>query len=92
MIESFRNKSLKKFYEKGVRSGLNQSHVPRIRRILTQLEAATDLRDLEEPSFGLHALHGELKNFHSKEVNGNCRIIFRIENGKIYDVDYLDYH
>ena len=92
MIESFRSKELKKFYEKGVRSGLTQAHVPRIRRILTQLEAASEIRDLEEPSFGLHALHGKLKGFWAKEVNGNWRIIFRIENGHVCDVDYLDYH
>ncbi|MBX2965089.1 MAG: type II toxin-antitoxin system RelE/ParE family toxin [Cyclobacteriaceae bacterium] len=92
MIESFRNKKLKLFYEKGIRSGLNQSHISRIRRILTQLDAAADIRDLEEPSFGLHALHGDLKGFWAKEVNGNWRIIFRIENGHVYDVDYLDYH
>ena len=92
MIESFQNKALRKFYEKGIRSGLNQGHVPRIRRILTQLEAASDIHDLAEPSFGLHALQGRLKGFWAKEVSGNWRIIFRIENGIVYDVDYLDYH
>jgi toxin HigB-1 len=92
MIESFQNKELRKFYEKGIRSGLNQGHVARIRRILTQLEAAHELKDLEEPSFGLHPLHGNLKSFWAKDVSGNWRIIFRFENGKAYDVDYLDYH
>ncbi|MCA4900751.1 MAG: type II toxin-antitoxin system RelE/ParE family toxin [Bacteroidota bacterium] len=92
MIESFQNKELRKFYEKGVRSGLNQSHIARIRRILTQLEAAHELKDLEEPAFGLHPLHGNLKGFWAKEVSGNWRIIFRFENGKAYDIDYLDYH
>jgi toxin HigB-1 len=92
MIDSFRSKELKRFYEKGNRSGLNQAHIPRIRRILTQLDAASDLQDLEEPAFGLHPLHGKLKGFWAKEVNGNWRIIFRIENGHVYDVDYLDYH
>lgn len=82
MIESFQNKELRKFYEKGVRSGLNQSHIARIRRILTQLEAAHELKDLEEPAFGLHPLHGNLKGFWAKEVSGNWRIIFRFENGK----------
>ncbi|MFN7330030.1 MAG: type II toxin-antitoxin system RelE/ParE family toxin, partial [Bacteroidota bacterium] len=90
--ESFQNKELRKFYEKGVRSGLNQSHIARIRRILTQLEAAHELKDLEEPAFGLHPLHGNLKGFWAKEVSGNWRIIFRFENGKAYDIDYLDYH
>ena len=92
MIGSFRSKELRKFYEKGVRSGLNQTHIPRIRRILTQLDAAVDIQDLEEPSFGLHALHGRLRGFWAKQVSGNWRIIFRIDNGNVFDVDYLDYH
>lgn len=92
MIEALRSKELKKFFEKGVRSGLNHGHIPRIKRIMTQLEAAHELKDLEEPAFGLHPLHGNLKGFWSKEVNGNWRIIFRFENGKVYDVDYIDYH
>ena len=92
MIESFQSKELRKFYEKGIRSGLNQSHISRIRRILTQLEAAHELKDLEEPAFGLHPLHGNLKGYWAKEVSGNWLIIFRFENGKAFDIDYLDYH
>jgi len=92
MIKSFRHKELRRFYEKGDRSGLMQAHISRVRRILTQLEAAREIRDLEEPAFGLHPLHGSLKGFWAKQVSGNWRIIFRIENGNVYDVDYLDYH
>ncbi|WP_374754590.1 type II toxin-antitoxin system RelE/ParE family toxin [Dyadobacter beijingensis] len=25
-------------------------------------------------------------------VSGNYRVIFRFEDGNVYDVDYLDYH
>ena len=91
MIESFRSKELKKFYDKGIRSGLNQTHIPKIRRILTQLDAAADIQDLVDPSWGLLVLHGNLKGFWAKEVNGNWRISFRIENGHVSDLDYLDF-
>lgn len=83
MIESFQSKELRKFYEKGIRSGLNQSHISRIRRILTQLQAAHELKDLEEPAFGLHPLQGNLKGYWAKEVSGNWWIIFDLRTVKL---------
>jgi proteic killer suppression protein len=37
-------------------------------------------------------LTGGLKDFWSIKVSPNYRIIFRFEDGDIFDVDYLDYH
>jgi proteic killer suppression protein len=44
------------------------------------------------PGFGLHPLKGDLKDFCSVTVRANWRIIFRFEDGDVYDVDLLDYH
>ncbi|HEY4612840.1 MAG TPA: type II toxin-antitoxin system RelE/ParE family toxin [Bacteroidota bacterium] len=38
------------------------------------------------------ALTGALKGFWSITVTGNYRIIFRLVNETVYDVDYIDYH
>ncbi|EBR0111107.1 hypothetical protein DNU26_20730, partial [Salmonella enterica subsp. houtenae serovar Houten] len=40
MIKSFRHKGLKKFYQKGDSSGLEQSLVPRLKNRLSMLDAA----------------------------------------------------
>jgi toxin HigB-1 len=56
------------------------------------LDAATKPEDMNFPGSGLHKLSGELNEFWSVKVNGNYRIIFRFENGHVYDVEYLDYH
>ena len=44
------------------------------------------------PGFGLHPLKGNRKGLWSVVVNGNWRVVFRLENGHAYVVDYLDYH
>jgi proteic killer suppression protein len=40
----------------------------------------------------LHPLKGNLKDFWSVTVRANWRIIFRFEDGDVFDVDLLDYH
>lgn len=92
MIEDFRHKGLRRFYEKGDRSGLSAKMIPRIREILSILEAAESLREADIPGYRLHPLAGDLKGFWSVRVTGNWRIIFRFEKGKALGVDLVDYH
>jgi proteic killer suppression protein len=44
------------------------------------------------PTFGLHALKGDLKGFWAVTVRANWRVIFRFEDCKATDVDLVDYH
>lgn len=92
MIVGFRHKGLKLFYEKGDTSKLQTQHVSKIRLILTRLDAATTPEELNVPGYSLHQLKGDLKAFWSVKVDKNYRIIFKIENENIRDVDYIDYH
>jgi proteic killer suppression protein len=93
MIESFRHKGLRRFYEDNDRKSLPPEMVERIRDILTILEAAETLEGLSRrPSFRLHALKGQLKGFWAVTVRANWRIIFRFADGKASDVDFVDYH
>lgn len=92
MIENFQHKGLKLFYEKGDASKLQPQHVAKIRLILTRLNAATSPDDMNVPGYGLHRLTGKLEKFLSVKVDKNYRVIFRFGEGRVYDVDYLDYH
>ncbi|MFQ5794720.1 MAG: type II toxin-antitoxin system RelE/ParE family toxin [Candidatus Bipolaricaulia bacterium] len=92
MIESFKHKGLRRFFEKGDSSKIQQAHIRRLRLILTQLHAAKEIRDMNFPGSNLHMLTGDKKGFWSVSVSGNWRVIFRFEDGHAYDVDYLDYH
>jgi proteic killer suppression protein len=35
---------------------------------------------------------GDLKGFWAVTVQANWRVVFRLEEGQVFDVDYTDYH
>lgn len=92
MIISYRHKGLELYGTKGDRSKLQQSHISKIRLILTRLDAAKSPEELNQPGYGFHPLKGDLKGFYAVKVSGNWRLIFRFEGENAADVDYLDYH
>lgn len=93
MISHIRHAGLKRFYERGDRRRLLAEHVPKIARILAQLDIATAPIDMDIPGFRLHPLTGDLNGFWAVTVRANWRVIFRFdEQGDIVDVDYIDYH
>ena len=92
MIESFRHKGLKKFYEEDDSRKLPPAMVERIRDILTALDAALAVEELNRPSFRLHPLKGALKGNWAVTVRANWRIVFRFSNGAVSDVDFIDCH
>lgn len=92
MIGSFRHKGLKRFFEEDDRSRLPPALVERIRTILSFLDAATRIEDMDQPTFRLHPLKGNLQGFWAVTVRANWRIVFRFEEGEAVDVDFTDYH
>jgi proteic killer suppression protein len=92
MIQSFKHKGLRQFFQKGDSSRIQPAHRKRLRLILTMLHAADEIVDMNFPGSNLHRLKGERGDFWSVTVSGNWRIIFRFEDGDVYEVDYLDYH
>jgi toxin HigB-1 len=92
MIANFRHKGLKRLFEEDDRSRLSVDMVERIRLILSALESADTVDDLNQPAFRLHRLKGDLKGFWSVTVRANWRIVFRFEDDRAFDVDLVDYH
>jgi proteic killer suppression protein len=92
MIQSFKHKGLRKFYEKGDFSKVQPTHRKKIRLILSLLNAATEIRDMNFPGSNLQRLTGDLNKYWAVSVSGNWRILFIFEDGDAFDVDYLDYH
>jgi toxin HigB-1 len=66
--------------------------VEKISDILSRLDVADTILDMDRPSFRLHSLKGNMNGFHSVTVRANWRIIFRFENSNAYDVELIDYH
>ena len=61
MIEGFGHKGLKRLYENDDGSKLPPEMLPRIRVILSTLDAATTIEGMDQPTFRLHPLKGDLK-------------------------------
>ncbi len=92
MIQSFRHKGLELLFKNDDRSKLNPRHVRRLRLILSALDAADKVRDLDQPTFRLHQLRGDLKGFWAVTVRANWRVVFRFAGSHASDVDLVDYH
>jgi proteic killer suppression protein len=92
VIGSFKHKGLKRLFEEDDRSKLTPDMVERIRLILSALEEAGSIDDLNQPSFRLHQLKGHLKGYWGVTVRANWRIVFRFEGDKASNVDLVDYH
>jgi len=92
MIQSFRHKGLRKFYESGSAAGVQPHHAKRLRMLLTALDTAQSIEDTDIPGFRLHQLKGEERGRWSVWVNGNWRVTFEFKDGHAYVLDYEDYH
>ena len=92
MIGSFSDRALKRLYDRGDRSGIRPDMVSKVERILQRLDEISSPGQMALPGYRLHSLSGDLKGFWSVTVNGNWRVIFRIEGGQPRDVQLLDYH
>lgn len=92
MIGSFRHRGLKRLFEDDDQSRVSAEHAGRLRLILAALDAAEKVEDLDIHTFRLHPLKGDLRGFWAVTVRANWQITFRFEQGKVTDVDLVDYH
>jgi toxin HigB-1 len=92
MIQSFRHKGLRKFFESGSVAGIQPHHAKRLRMQLTALDTAQSIEDMNIPGYRLHPLKGEERGRWSVWVNGNWRLTFEFKEGHAYLLDYEDYH
>lgn len=92
MIRSFRHRGVKRLYERGDRSRVSADQADRLEVALADLDAARKPSDVALPGYRLHPLKGDRKGFWSISVSANWRIIFRVGDGDVYDVDLVDYH
>ena len=92
MIQSFRHKGLRRFFESGSAAGIQPKHAKRLRMLLAALDTARVIGDMAVPGFNLHPLKGQGKGRWSVWVNGNWRVTFEFRDGHAYVLDYEDYH
>jgi proteic killer suppression protein len=92
-IRSIRHRGLRRFIEDDEDRELRRDLVARIRRVITALGLADNAQSiLGPPGWRIHELTGDRAGIWSISVSGNWRITFRIEEGKVVDLDLEDYH
>ena len=92
MIQSFRHKGLRRYFETGSCAGIKPVHAKRLRMILAALATATMIEDMDIAGLRLHSLKGRERGRWSVWVNGNWRVTFEFREGHAYVLDYEDYH
>ncbi|WP_064504351.1 type II toxin-antitoxin system RelE/ParE family toxin [Methylobacterium platani] len=93
VFRSFGNKGLRLFAETGDPKKLGVENVGRVRRIRSQLEAATGPDDMNLPGYRFHELSGSRKGTYAVNASGNDRITVRRDAPDVVDVvDVEDYH
>lgn len=92
MIKSFRHKGLRRYFEEGRVTGIHPAHAKKLRMLLTALDTAIEIDDMDVPGFGLHPLKGDRKGQWAVKVSGNWRITFEFRDGNAYLLEYEDYH
>lgn len=91
MIRSFRHRGLARWFRHGDGSRLPPPHLRRIRILLFALRRASGPVDLNGLA-RLHLLRGDRVGYWAMSVSRNWRIVFRFEDGDVWDVDPVDYY
>lgn len=92
LIQSFRHKGLRLFFETGETTGIQPALSRKLRLQLAALQSANQIEDLECPGYHLHLLKGADKGRWSIWVNGNWRLTFEFREGHVFNLDFEDYH
>lgn len=92
MIQSFRHKGLRRFFESGSVAGIQPRHAKRLRMLLAALDTSRSIEDMNVSGFRLRPLKGLERGRWSVWVNGNWRLTFEFQDGHAYILDYEDYH
>ncbi|HEY1742636.1 MAG TPA: type II toxin-antitoxin system RelE/ParE family toxin [Granulicella sp.] len=92
MIKSFKHSGLEKFFKNGSKAGIQPAHAAKLEILLSALNVAKQLNNMDVEGWGLHPLKGNFAGHWSVKVNGNWRVTFRFIGTDAEVVDYQDYH
>lgn len=93
MIRTFAGTHRARLYLDGTSRRLPADVLPKARRKLAYVDAASRVDDLRVPPGNLlHRLSGDRAGQHAIYVNDQWQICFRFSAGDAYDVEITDYH
>ena len=94
LISGIAHKGLRRLVEDDDGRGLDARITPKVRRMLSFLEDAPDMKAMETmPLWGVHLLTGDRRGTWSMSVTRNYRLTFTLaDDGAIVELDLEDYH
>jgi toxin HigB-1 len=93
MIETFAQPWLEEFWHNGKHKKVPAELERRLLRKLDMLNRAMALKDLRSPPGNhLHALSGQRQGQWAISVNGPWRLSFHFREGKVFEVELVQYH
>ena len=92
MIESFKHKGLRNLFEQDDGRKVKADQVDRLRLILSTLDQASNVQDMNQPTFRLHPLKGNRKGVLGSDGKGQLADDLPFRGGDACDVDLEDYH
>ena len=73
MIASFKHKGLRNLFEQDDARKVKADQVERLPLILSTLDQASNMQDMNQPTFRLHSLKGDRKGVWAATVRANWR-------------------
>lgn len=93
IVRSVRHRGLLRLIRDDDSREVRSDLVQRVRRILTALISASDIKAVQGPlGWRVHQLQGDRAGTWSISVSGNWRLTFDLRQGEICDLDLEDYH
>jgi proteic killer suppression protein len=93
MIRHIAHKGLREFWESGSKRGIKPEHADRLRVLLSLLDNAKALDDIDVPGLDLHQWKGMKSPPWSISISGSWRLLFQWgEDGYAYDIDLWQGH
>lgn len=96
MNKTFRSKALKALWDSGEEKKLPPESIKKLSKILNYIDSISQINELPESVLKQYRVHQlkkpPYKGFWSMDVTGNYRVVFMLEDGNTYDIDFLDTH
>lgn len=93
MIKTFLQPWLEEFWHHGKHKRVPPEFENRLLRKMDMINRAAAIKDLKAPpSNHLHTLHGDREGQWAISVSGVWRLCFGFEDGKVFDLELVQYY
>jgi len=92
MIKSFADGALKRLWERDSAKGIDPKSLPKIKRILSDLNVIGAPEEMDLPGYRFHPLKHDREGQYAVTIRANWRIVFEWDGQHVIRVRQEDYH